>query len=486
MAPYKLTSTVQYIKAKYGDEILGFAHMSSNKLSVRDLEVLDQLFEASDPATDFDEEAFWASILSQEVPNPTQEPEDVLKKRRNRLLKAIERYLAFKEFEAVRPISDYLIARHYSENNNEKHARAILRRMEKNLEQGAYWSSELEVLYYWFFHLKIHLYKNDETIPHLISQLENKLEHFYQVNQMRILLAKVDNSQRLGLKKEDLVGFLEKSAEIINQPSSSRIIRLSGDLLNMLLIADDPSYWHAREVFEELVKNDPKFSDSFKKEITEILMNHCIRKTNSGEEEYAKHYIHHFNEMERMGQILEVNGKIGFQRLKNGLVVSLVAQDYGWFHRMRKKYGKNIHEELSDEKENPLLSFLIATYELHRTNGNINKGMTALNVFKNSKHYRKNPIHKVSVDKLMIKFFFQKKQFRSFENGIASLETYIRRKKSLTNRYKDAQLGALKYFKKNATIQSITISKGFESLPIPDRIWIKNVNEKRPPQNEEA
>lgn len=236
--------------------------------------------------------------------------------------------------------------------------------------------------------------------------------------------------------------------------------------------AESHIYYRAvNEIFQNKIKDSPKYSSEFKKEITEFLMNYCIRMINKNREEYARPYLDHFNFLESIGELLQ-SGQLRFQRLKNGLTASLITQDHKWLDQVGRKYEKLLDIPKPSRGHNPLFSFLIATKELHTKNGNMQKAADALGNYENSNFYRKNVNHKVACDKLRIKYFYQTGDFGAYKTRLSSLWDYLRKNEKMPANKKAFQKRAVNYFRKYCDEQGVRIMPEIEHLPQTDRIWL--------------
>ncbi len=479
MSNFKSTEVFLHLDKKAKKELIEFAKWSYNELTEEDQKSLEELLFTNQISEELDDESFWNSQLVHLDGESQEKKAAILRKRRSRLFKTLERYIVFSELDKLKPVSSFLKARYYVENDLSRNAKSSFKQFKKSLGQEEYWEPEFEVFNYWLNGLDIAQNQVFDRVKGKLDSLEQSLNLFYHINQLRIITTKLDKARQMGFSSEDLMALEKKVEEIYKEYHTNPFIALYNDIAQMYLNKEDPYYQTVYGNFQSLEKTHPQLSNTFKKEITELLMNYCIQKINQGKLEFAEEYLLHFNYMAGIGGLLKQDVIYNFQRIRNGLGISLMAGDKFWFPRFLKDYRRVIEPQFSLKISNPLLAFMQAMWEIHIENGALEKTYDYLMTFQNSEYFTLSPIYRLDCLKMKAKYYFQTRDFKDYKSQLNAARAYLRGEDKMEIKNKQYHQNVLKYFAKNISQKGISENDFFKKLPKTDQIWINNQKRKR-------
>ncbi len=460
MIKYKITGLVQTLDKKKHDDLLVFTQIGANKLSKNQREVLRALLESVSGKYPHDEERFWSEYGSG------------AKQLRGDLVKSVESFFAFQQLDNHKVLQKNLYARYCMQEKISSEIASSLSSLEKELEQGEYWSPTDEIYEVWRAELELYHLPDRRLYLEKLTQLSNAIELFYQINRMRTWVSKMGFGKAYPTEAIDIELIKAEAEAVYEQFRGEGIIEIYYLVINLYYAPKRESYQELKSTFEDLILPDKKLSVSFKREIIEMLLLYCISQINRNQQQYALDYLDYMELLEELGELLN-GGQLRFQRLKNGFISGLIKGDLSWFNRVTNQYARFMEDY--DQEENPKLSLLMASKELYYWDGDVDKAEDALSRFETSEHYRKNPEFKISCDKMRLKYFFQKGDLKNFRTYIGKCREYIKQNSKLSEELKNRQRKTLNYFNKHVEGSVMIIREEARELMLMDQLWLERL-----------
>ncbi|MCB0564408.1 MAG: hypothetical protein KDD01_08545 [Phaeodactylibacter sp.] len=451
----KLYQAVFILSKNQKNDLLAFMKMPSNGLSEHDQQMMKAFLNKMDIFRDgAREEAFWEKQLK----DTRTQKKHVM----NRLLKALERYLALNALEQNAPLYYTLLAAFYSEKGIGKNAAFCIRKARKLVNAPKNRNLEEGLIEYRLYELEAHQARNKREPSRNLEFMETALKRFYCVHQMRIL-GEQANRQHIIRENHDA---LAATAQYCQGDTEELIVYR---WLFIMVNDNDRTAYQQLNTFMQ--KNEDFFSSKFQKEIIEALMNFCVRYVNMGEKQYAEDYLTFIELLDKKGLLLE-GGLLPIHRFPNCLLIAILLGRLEWARAFFAKYGSKLLAP-KEFKRQPFLDFYQAIIELY--DGHPQTGMKLLGRFQTSDMYLKDAYYKIASDKMLLMFFYQQEDFSPILARIDSLKKYIWENIKLAPSRKAPHLAFLKILRQLANHKQVAWVTQKDQLFPMDYLWLERI-----------
>ncbi len=434
----------------------------SNNLSPRDEELFRAIISRCKSGLIEDEAKTWNELL-------TKEERSNKNRIKNRLFKTTERYLAMRQLENTKPLWNLLLLRWYMENNIRKTARTLLKRIIPKLSGRRMRNIEYPLFLSWMYDIELFYEREKRKQDRKILLSEQALNEFYAYQKMRLLCEKANRNRIVNDYR--VADEFEKEAQKLLELSDSPLLKAYFWVFRMIAKDSDEDFSNL-DAF--LTGPGENLENPYLKEFYLNAMNFCIRKSNQGEDKYARKYLDYIADLESKNMLLD-NGILVASRLKNVITVSLMidrlelAEDF-----MNRNAGFLSVSKTLDPED--FLELNRAIIELHK--GNIDECMEGIRRFRDSAMYHRDMFHKISCDKLLLKAYYEKGDIQAVQHQLASIKNYIQSRDNLKKEKKDLYLAIFPFFDHMLANNGIVPDLDRSKLTIPDLIWLKKM-EKR-------
>ena len=289
--------------------------------------------------------------------------------------------------------------------------------------------------------------------------MENCLDEFYACNKLRILCEKANRRKILkkansGRKLEEEVGFLKRHVQ-------SDLVGAYCDLFQMINGGSETDFIKVKQ----FVDQEPKLRKVHLQEFIAYLMNYCIRKFNGGDFSFTRHYLDFIRKLESKNLLL-VGGILGIGRLKNTILSLQLNEGSKAAQTFLDTYGAFL-----DPKHKPYLLLAQAAIDLDQ--GKIDKALEGIKEFQDSDVYLHDLYYKLTCDKLMLKCFYEKKDFPPILKRVESIKAFVRSRRRLPEDRIAKNVNFLTAIERLAKNEKISIEE--HDFTIPDYRWLTKV-----------
>lgn len=458
----KLLNIIKTLTLVQKRDLKYFIQLPSNKITNTDKVVFGKLLELKSATIEKNGEAIWETILNKE---------DLPDKNRikNRLLKAIERYISLNALESNTAIKYYLLADYYSEKQVSKNEKTILKSGIAELEKSNFF--EDKIFLFWLYQLSVQKEKDVRIHDSKIDLMYEALNDFYLCNKIRIICEKVNRHKIINVEKD--FGQDCKEIEVLIEKSNAPEVQIYASLFRFMIEGDEPHFVALDRLLEE---SNAYFKTKHENEVYVYLLNYCIRQINAGNFKYAYKYLSYIKKLEARGALLEHN-TLGIGRFKNSILCSIIIGETEWASRFIDKYSACLSKSSKIDKE----AFLIlnkAIIEFY--NDNIDTAFDLIREFQNSSVYNKDLYYRITCDKLLLKVFYELNENEAVGRKIDSIKTYLRTQKKLNEGRIQKHLNFLK------ALRQLMDRGHFDrtlkrDLLIPDFIWLEKIVKRNDP-----
>lgn len=272
-----------------------------------------------------------------------------------------------------------------------------------------------------------------------LEQADYHLDCFYFTQKLRHYCDALDHRNRLSEQAEisvfpDFLKFLE-AHDYLRVPSVNAYY----------LVAQMLSWPEEENYFQQLKQLLREKVDCFT--VAELnylyiyLKNYCIStKINNGRSEYFQELFEIFKTLLEQ-EIIIINGKLDPQDYKNIITVGLHIEEFEWVKQFIRNYTKHLPEE---NQENAL-TYNLAKVFFHEEN--YDKVIEQLREVE-----YKNLVYALGSKLMLLRTYFELKEFIALDSLIDSFRIYLRRNKMISRDIKQQYLNVLRFVKKMSNL----------------------------------
>lgn len=450
----KLFLAARTLARDQANDLFAFMKMPGNGLSENDRRMMKAFLSKMNTFSDgAEEEAFWEKQLK----GAGKQKKHV----RNRLLKALERFLSLQYLEQNPALRHTLLADFYTEQGVSKNASFYIGKARKEIRKRRHINLDEGLFEFLLYGLEAHRNKDKREHSYHLEQMEAALKDFYQINRMR-LICEMASRRRIIREGHEI---LETAVAEYGEDAPQEFLVYHWQF-KMVQEDDASAYRHLRDFMRE---NEDFFSPKYYKEFILVLMNFCIRYINRRQKQYAEDYLSYIELLEKKGHLLE-GGYMPPHRFPNCIMAFILVGHMGRARAFFDAYGPKLLES-KDLKSRPFLNFYRAILELF--DGQAEEAWELLLAFQRSGMYLKDVYHKIASDKMLLMVFYQQKEFDSVLARIDSLRKYILENPKLERGRKELHFVFLKILRRLARRKETDWKKYEKELSPLDYLWLE-------------
>ena len=279
---------------------------------------------------------------------------------------------------------------------------------------------------------KVNSFKNLESADYQLDcfYYTQKLKHYCDALSYKNFLSLEANIKLPG----DLLETIESGNYL--EEISVQVYYL---VMKMLLNPDEESFFHELKTLLGTTTNEFPKSELYTLYV--YLSNYCIdTKINKGRSEYFVELFEIFEVLLNKG-ILFSNGILDPQDYKNIITVGLYIQRFAWVEEFIQRYTQTLPK---DNQENALNYNLAKVYFAQQEYAKVIEQLQEV-------EYRQL-IYALGGKLMLLKTYFELKEFLVLDSLIDSFRIYLRRNKHISKEVKQQYLNVLRFVKKLATL----------------------------------
>lgn len=256
----------------------------------------------------------------------------------------------------------------------------------------------------------------------------NKLKHFcgeYQIKNARSTNdpISIPSSFLENLERE---GFLEIES-----------IKAYYYVLQLFMDAEKVEYFYE---LKDLLLAANTFSINDLYDLFTYLMNYCVRKINAGNQDFF-YQLFDLYKIALEKKVLLDKDRLDFQHYKNVIAISLKVKEYDWAEYFIQTYTQYLTEEKRENARNFNLANLYFSQQLY------DKVIEQLGTVQYKSH-----LYALGCKTILLKTYFELKEYQALDSLIDSFRIYIRRNKMISKEVQQQYLNLLRFTKKLAGI----------------------------------
>ena len=279
---------------------------------------------------------------------------------------------------------------------------------------------------------------------------DQHLDYYYFLSKLKNYCAELGNKNFMSIEQgikvlPNLLPYLE-TENFLKIPS----IKAYYLVAKMLETTDeDDCFFELKAfLFEETV-----FSKTDLNELFTHLMNYCVVKINQGNTDFYYQLFDLYKESLQKEVIIEKE-RLDFQHYKNIISIGLKVKEYDWVEHFIQNYTQFLS---IDKRENALSLNLANVYFSQQKYDQVIEQLSTVNY--------KSYVYALAGKTILLKTYFELKEYQALDSLVDSFRIYIRRNKLISRAVQQQYLNMLRFIKKIARV-----------LPN-DRKGIKNIQE---------
>lgn len=198
---------------------------------------------------------------------------------------------------------------------------------------------------------------------------------------------------------------------------------------------DETHFWNLKD----FLGSDSSFSKNDLNELYAHLMNYCAIKLATGNTDYYHHLFDLYKVALDKKVIIEKN-RLDFQQYKNIINIGLKVKAYDWVEQFIPSYTPL----LSPDKRENALNFNLA--KVYFSQQQYDKVIEQLSTVAYKSH-----IYAIGGKTILLKTYFELKEYQALDSLLDSFRIYIRRNKLISREVQQQNLNFLRFVKKIAS-----------------------------------
>jgi len=268
-------------------------------------------------------------------------------------------------------------------------------------------------------------------------QADHHLDCYYYLNKLKNYCGEYQIKQAFSTEESisipaDLFAHLEKE-QLLEIPS----IQAYFFVLQMFKRPEEEQYYYQ---LKDLLLAVTTFSNSDLYDLFTYLLNYCVRKINAGNQDFF-YQLFDLYKIALDKKILLDKDRIDFQHYKNIIAISLKVKEYDW----AEYFIQNYTEFLIEDKRENARNFNLAN--LYFSQQKYDKVIEQLSTVQYKNHF-----YALGCKTILLKTYFELKEYQALDSLIDSFRIYIRRNKRISKEVQQQYLNLLRFTKKLAGI----------------------------------
>ncbi len=381
------------------------------------------------------------------------------------LLKLVEQYISYAHYEQQPLRFNLHLLEAYSARGLDKHYKQILQQTKAKLQQYPHRNMD-----FYFLQHQLAEIENRHFLQQKIRKHDERLQIaadnfdlYYLSGKLKYFCEMQDRKMSLAANYE--LHMLPEITGYISQHSFSEYSGIEAYKIILQILETPDTTEHFFQLKKFLQQNSGHFPPDELKELYFYGINYCIRKVNSGEQNFLKELFTLYRDA-LTSELLFENHELSPWTYKNLVGVGLRLKEFQWVEEFIHAYNSKLSESFREHA----LHYNLA--ELCYYQGNFGKAMTHLNRVEFSDIY-----YSFDTKKMMLKIYFEQDETDALLSLIVSFRTFIKRNQSLSeaNRlaYENFILVMQQFVKFQQQKSAPELLKKIETLkPLADRNWL--------------
>ncbi|MFT5165204.1 MAG: hypothetical protein ACI8P3_000428 [Saprospiraceae bacterium] len=413
--------------------------LNENKEQVKLFNILNEQLRNTDPDLKLiKKQEVWRKVFGKTIYNDT-----LLRRLCSDLTQMALNYLAYKEYKNQPLLIETNMLSATNTPKLDKHFSGILRKAKAR--QGEL-KSRNTVFHYNNFQIELNCHKNLEFLGKKRKNFENFVHADYHLDCFYILQKLKNYCDLLGYKN-----IISLEIDITLFPSFLVYVKESKYMeeaaikafylvTEMLLDTEEEKYYHElkkvlNQRFEEFAYDDLKI-------LYIHLRNYCIdTKINMGRSDYFKELFALYKDQVKSEIIVE-DDFITAQNYKNIITVALHINEFEWVESFIQKYTDRLPPENQDNDRN---------YNLAKVYFHQQEYTKVIEQLREVEY--KNVIYSLGGKLMLLKTYFELKEFLALDFLVDSFRIYLRRSGKIPKEVKQQYINILRFTKKLADVQ---------------------------------
>jgi len=397
--------------------------------------IIDQHFRASEKVqktNPLQKEIVWKYIFDKKPYNDVR-----LRRLSSDLIKLVYSFLSYNIYKKNGLSESLNLLKVLRQLSLKKHFDSTLNQLNHSLEKNELRNSDYHLSSYNINYNLFNFPKDFRSKINLFSNLEKAdyhLECFFIIKKLENYCDYIGYREGISFNGEislppNFLDYVENSV-FINEPALKAYFFVT----KMLLNSKETTFF--LNLKEHLAKNKIHFSLQELDVFYTHLKNFCIVKINIGQTEYFNRLFDIFKTLVSEKIILK-EGIISHQSYKNIVTVGLKIEEYNWVENFIQEYTKHLPKE---HRENTIAYNLAKVYFYQNQFNDVIKLLREVEY--------KNHVYALGGKLLLLKTYYELKEYNPLDSLIDSFRIYIRRNKIISKEVKQQYLNLLRFVKK--------------------------------------
>ena len=423
---HDLNSFKKFLNSPFHNESLEIVQLFS---------LLDQYFRLSEKeqkGQSLEKEKVWIKIYG------TKKFQDVkLRRLCSDLIKLAYSFLSYNIYQKDELSAQLNLLKGLRKLSLKKHFESTLNQLKLSLEKNELRNADYHLSSYTINYNLFNFPKDIRSKINLFSNLEKAdyhLECYYITKKLENYCDYIGYKEGISFNAEislppSFINYVENSI-FIKEPS------LKAYFLVAKMLIESENTIHFFNLQRHLEDNSTFFSLQELDIFYTHLKNYCIVKINIGKTEYYNRLFEIFKTLLNKKVILKEK-KISHQSYKNIVTVGLKVEEYNWVENFIQNYTKNLPKE---HRENTLGYNLAKVYFYQNKYNKVIENLQSVEY--------NNHVYALGGKLLLLKTYYELKEYIALDSLIDSFRIYIRRNKIISREVKQQYLNMLRFVKK--------------------------------------
>lgn len=412
-------------------KFIGSPYFNENQQLIQLFDLLHPFLKKSTKQDALTKENTWAKLFPKQTYSDTK-----MRRICSDLTKQVYSFMSIQKFKEEELVQKSFLLDTLNDATLTKQYDSVYNTIQKDSNKGTGKSAN----YHYYQHLLLanqYQYQAKQRKPFLevFKSADHQLDCFYFLTKLKNHCAELNNKSSLqisgGLK------ILPNLFTYLDQEGFAQVPSIKAYLLVIKLLTvpeEEHFFWELKE----FIATEKTISKSDLSELYAHLMNYCANKLNGGNTDY---YLHLFDlyKVALAKKVIIEKDRLDFQHYKNIIGIGLKVQAYGWVEQFIQNYTQFL---IPNKRENALNFNLAKVYFSQQQYEKVIEQLSTVTY--------KNHIYAIGGKTILIKTYFELKEYQALDSLIDSFRIYIRRNRIISREVQQQNLNFLRFVKKVA------------------------------------